>query len=196
MRRLVPAVLALALCAGCARPRSDDSAHVANASPAEIALGPSGVRGPAAEDGPVPEALLRGMWERPVNGGRVRYSLDNHMIRIAVIDRAGKEAFYVQGQWALGGTNVLVCQGTGSAFLVDSRLVPELGGADVIRSRTHVEGGPLGTWTTEFNAVGPFSFRLRPSGDGVVIDGFEAENFTDRAKRLFEGHYVREAGKG
>jgi hypothetical protein len=30
--------------------------------------------------------------------------------------------------------------------------------------------------------------------DGLAIDNFEAENFTDRAKRLFEGHYVREAG--
>jgi hypothetical protein len=195
MRRLIPAVLALAVCAGCARPRSADSGHVVHANPSEVALGPAAVPAPAAEDGPVPDALLRGMWERPVEGGRVRYSLDeNQVIRIAVIDRNGKEAFYVVGQWSLGGTNMFLCRGTGAAFFADSRNVPELGGADVIRSRTHFEGAPLvGNWTTEFNAVGSFSFRVRPAGDALVIDRFEGANFTDRAKRLFEGRYVREA---
>jgi hypothetical protein len=143
------------------------------------------------------------MWERRVQGGRVRYTLDNHMIRIAAVeDRTGKEAFFVQGQWSLGGTNVLLCTMTDASFTADAHSMPELDGAGVIR--THLSVSPpaflglpvqVDSVPLQLQSTGEksFSFRLRPAGDGVVIDRFEAEHFTDRAKRLFEGTYVREA---
>lgn len=202
MRRLVPALLGLALFGGCA-PRPVADIVPPGASAAEIALGPAGVPGAPESDAPLPEALLRGMWERRVQGGRVRYSLDRHMIRIAAVeDRTGKEAFFVQGQWSLGGTNVLLCAVTDASFAADSRSIPELDGAGVIRAQLsisppaltglpiQVESVPLQLQSTGEKS---FSFRLRPAGDRIVIDRFEAEHFTDRTKRLFEGTYVREA---
>jgi hypothetical protein len=202
MRRFIPAVLGFGLFAGCASPRSGDCASV-NAGPAEIALGPVGVRGPgspagqpAADDGPISEALLTGTWERRVEGGRVRCTLDNHMIRLAVVeDRGGKEAFYVQGQWTIGGRNVLLCEMNDAALIADARSVPELDGADVIRSHVSFNLPALTGVAIEVESVEgkSFSFRVRPAGDGVVIDRFESAVLTDRAKRLFEGRYVREA---
>jgi len=188
MRRLIPAVLGLVLLAGCApRPPAE---VVGGASSAEVALGPVGVRGPGSQDGqPAPEngflplALLEGTWERRVVGGRVRYSFDQRTIRIAVVEEgSGREAFYVQGQWSLSGQNILICQATGAALTADSRSIPELDGAGVMRSHTFFEDG---SFTMQLSEIGSFSFRMRRAGAGAVIDRFEGENFTDRTKRLF-----------
>jgi hypothetical protein len=205
MRRLIPVVLGLGLFAGCAPPRSGDFATM-NASPAEVALGPVGVRAPgspagqpAADDGPLSDALLAGTWERHVEGGRVRCSLDGQKIRLDVIeDRTAKEAFFVQGTWALGGRNVLLCRIKDAASGAGARSVPELDGADVLGWHVSINPPALSGVAITDEPIGnmSFSFRLRPAGDGVVIDRFESDSLTDRAKRLFEGRYARATPPG
>jgi hypothetical protein len=195
MRRLVPALCGLALVGSCA-PRQVADTLAPGVTPAEVALGPAAGPGPEAADVTLPSDLVRGMWERRVTGGRVRVSFDNQTIRIAVVeDRGGREVFYVQGRWSPGGPNVLLCEGTAASLVADARAIPELDGAGVFRTRLklHPPGAISGNdFDLDFTGVSPFSFRMRPAGDGVVIDRFEAENFSDRAKRLCEGRYVRQ----
>jgi len=189
-RRLIPAVLGLALFGSCAPQRTSDLAP-AGTSAAEMALGPG--RGTAPDDPLLPVAVLQGVWERRVDGGGARCSFDGDKIHLAaVVDRSGKEAFFVQGRWKLAGRNVLVCEETDTSPSVDSRSIPGLSGAEVIQCSTWLESSPFwGSVFSEPKQVPTFSFHLRQVGDGVVIDRFESENFTDRAKRFLEGSYQR-----
>jgi hypothetical protein len=196
MRRPIPAVLGLVLLAGCApRPAAE---VVGGAGAAEVALGPGGVRGldgldslSAPDGGFLPLAALEGTWERPAAGGRVRYAFDQRTVRLAVLEEhSGREAFYVLGQWSLSGRNILICQATSASLTADAHAIPELDGAGVVRTHSFFEDG---TFTMQLSEVGSFSFRMRRAGDGVVVDRFEGENFTDRTKRLFEGRYRRPA---